>query len=178
MKRILAITVIVITLINLAAVATVFLNLRAFRHEHPPVFPVEEKPGDSVASRPGPAYLMHELGFSDQQKSEFRASKQEFFTEAHPLFDEMNALNQQLFEQVRSNKPDSAQLRTICAKQGQLQGRIKWLTIKHLMDVKSIAAPDQREKLEFFYRELLSRDSRPGGGQRQYRYRHGRNNGN
>jgi hypothetical protein len=86
-------------------------------------------------------------------------------------------LNNEALQELLQESPDTTRLGRINSDIGALQARVRNLTVQHLIEVKSIAKPEQQDKLVFFYRELLSRDSGPGnkGKGQQHRHRNGRN---
>jgi hypothetical protein len=134
---------------------------------------LSEEGRDSAASLPGHAFLIDELGFNEAQQSAFHESKQQFRTDAKPLFAEIRQLNIRLIEEIVKESPDQSRLDEISVLTGTLHSKVKQLTIKHLLEVKAIATPQQQEKLVFFYRDLLSRESGQAGKGMGKQYRHG-----
>lgn len=178
-SRLILLIVIILTIVNLAAVITVVIsirNSRAVDFDNPISI---EKNGDSVGNARGPAFLIEELGFNENQQTVFMESRIKFRENARPLFMEIRQLNAAIMEETLKDKPDTIKLNALSREIGGLQARTKQLTIRHLLEVKSIATPGQQEKLEAFYRELLSRDSGPMGKGMQHQHRRGqRRSGN
>ncbi len=172
-SRLILLIAIILTIINLAAVTTVMVNYRKY-HNHDSERPFQmERGDDSMVNAPGPAYLIRELGFNDEQQQAFRESRRKFRDEAMPLFNEIRQLNADLIDEIVKDKPDTLKLDSLSKNIGRINARVKQLSIRHLLEVKSTATPEQKEKLVFFYRELLSHDSGPMGKGMQHRYRHG-----
>jgi len=179
-NRLILILVGILTIINIAALTTMWVHVNRFHAEEdisPPILSGEGR--DSAASLPGHAFLIDELGFNEAQQSAFHESRQQFRTDAKPLFAEIRQLNIRLIEEIVKESPDQSRLDEISAMTGALHSKVKQLTIKHLLEVKAIATPQQQEKLVFFYRDLLSRESGQAGKGPGNQYRHGqKRNGN
>ncbi len=175
--RIFLIIMVILTLVNLAAVITVMVNMKQAALRQPAADQTEEGvlPGDPGFR--GTGFLMDELGFDSLQQEAFLDSRRNFRSKAHPVFTRIRQLNNEALQELLLESPDTARLGRINADIGDLQAHVKNLTVQHLIEVKSIATPDQQDKLVFFYRELLSRDSGPGGKGKgpQHRHRNGRN---
>ncbi|NTW24593.1 MAG: periplasmic heavy metal sensor [Lentimicrobium sp.] len=178
-NRLILIVVGILTIINIAVLATMWVHVNRFHAKEgmPPPIPLLEEGRDSVAFSSGHAFFIEELGFSETQQSDFRDSRQRFKADAKPLFSEIRQLNSLLIEEIIKESPDQSKLDGISSQTGALHSKVKQLTIKHLLEVKAIATPQQQEKLVFFYRDLLSRESGQAG--RGMQYRHGqKRNGN
>ncbi len=166
----------VLTIVNLAAITTVVIHIRRFHANDffkPDPITVQN---DSMVNARGPEFLFRELGFDEKQKTAFLDSRKSFRDDAQPLFQEIRKLNADLMDEIVKDEPDILKLEGISNQIGQLHARVKQLTNRHLLEVKSIATPDQKEKLGFFYRELINRDSGPMGKGNQHRFRHGQRN--
>lgn len=172
--KILLIVIVILTIINLAAVATIFLKLQQHHADpfafHPPV----ALDDDSLQKMPGPAFMMDEIGFDQAQRAAFRNSRMNFRQDAEPLFREIRELNAELIDEIAKEDADSGRLTSISNQIGSLHARVKLLTVRHLQEVKLIATPEQQKLLRDFYRELISREGNPmEKSGMQYRYRHG-----
>jgi hypothetical protein len=177
-NRLLLLIVGILTLINLAAVTTVIIHIRN-SHDNELLGPDPMTMGkDSMVNTRGPAFLFKELGFDDEQQKAFMESRERFRNDAQPLFMEIRKLNTDMMDEIVKENPDISKLDTISNQIGDLHRRVKQLTARHLLEVKSVATPDQKEKLGFFFRELISRDSGPMGKGMQHRYRHGQRQSN
>ncbi|MFH1119601.1 MAG: hypothetical protein V1775_07235 [Bacteroidota bacterium] len=175
-NRILWFVFIALTIVNLAAAATVIYHIRKYHLVSEDVRANAELTGDSIPSPPGPGFLMKELGFDEDQQNAFHESRVAFRDKVLPLLRGVRELNNELADEFIKDKPDTLKMQAISRKIGDIQVRLKLLTIGHMHEVKSIANPEQQEKLGMFYRDLLSRDGRPPGQGKQHRYRHGRGN--
>lgn len=179
-NRLILVIIGILTIINIAVLATMWVHVNRFHAEEGmPPHSLPEESRDSAASLPGYAFLIDEMGFNEAQRSAFMESKKQFKAEAKPLFWEIRQLNTRLIEEIVKESPDQSRLDEISAQTGTLHSKVKQLTIKHLLEVKAIATPQQQEKLVFFYRDLLSRESGQAGKGMGNQYRHGqKRNGN
>ncbi|MBK6346024.1 MAG: periplasmic heavy metal sensor [Bacteroidales bacterium] len=175
--RVLLFIITALTIINLAAVATIIYHVRKYHQSPTGDFPAMGESGSETPGKPsGPGFLFRELGFDKDQRDAFHQSRLEFRRKALPLFSEIKKLNNELADEIIIKNPDTLKLQAISRKIGEIHANLKLLTIHHMREVKSIATPDQQEKLGLFYRDLLSRDAGPPGKGMQYRYRHGAKN--
>ncbi|MHC1775923.1 MAG: Spy/CpxP family protein refolding chaperone [Lentimicrobium sp.] len=172
-NRILLLIVGVLTIVNLTAITTVIVHIRKFHSND--LFRTDPMAirNDSLINDRGPAFLFKELGFNDKQQKAFMASRDRFRNDAQPLFLEIRKLNAEMMEEIVKDTPDTLKLNAISNKIGNLHSKVKQHTTRHLLEVKSVATPDQKEKLGFFYRELISRDSGPMGKGMQHRHHRG-----
>jgi hypothetical protein len=167
----------ILTIINVTAVVTVLIQLNRYHNIPGSGIPGPPDTGNDTLNKgqgPGPAFLIRELGMNQEQQQAFRESRIKFRDKAMPLYAEIRQLNTGLAEEIIKATPDTLKLEQISKQIGELQVQIKLLIIKHLREVKSIATPEQQEKLTMFYRDLLSRDSGPMGKGMQHRHRGGR----
>lgn len=172
-NKILLLIVIVLTIVNVAAVLTVLYNIRV-AHNYIRADGVGIL-SDSIKEQRGPDFLIRELGFDKGQQERFHQSHRNFREVSRPVFVEMRKLNASIIEEVSKEQPDTAALRQMCLRDGELHTLVKLNTVSHLREVSKIATPEQQEKLAFFYRELLSHDDGPRGKGMQHQYRHGKN---
>lgn len=170
-KRIIALLVIVITLVNVGALATVLFKLRQVEKFHEVA--VVENTVEDLPNNTAPAFMMREIGFDKAQWQLVNDSKRNLKREVAPLLGELRELNADLTDEVMQKETDTLKLRELCENIGSLHAQMKLETMHHLLDIKQIASPEQSEKLKGFYREMLSRGdgSRPDG--RGHRHRKG-----
>jgi len=172
-NKTLLLIVIVLTIINVAAVSTFFFHTRHSDRDNRERISGEMP--DSIREHPGPAFLIHELGLNDEQQKKFNQSRDTFRAVSRPIFAEMHDLNAAIIEEISKETPDTEALQQMSIRIGQLHARIKMNTIRHLLEIRKLSTPEQLKKLDFFYKELISRDSGSEGKGKQYRYRHGQN---
>lgn len=116
-----------------------------------------------------PRHFMHEeIGFSDEQLQQFHALRQEYREMTVPIHREIRKLNHELVVESTIENPDSMHCNAISRQIGDLHAQLKMITSMHLTKVRSIAHPDQIEKLQEMYLGIFNADG----------YGPGRGNGN
>lgn len=174
-KRILALLIILVTLVNLGVLATVLFKLNQINRFHEAAIfenPVEMPLPDSA----GPAFMMREIGFDHEQRQQMGINRRNFRNDVAPVMDDLRDLNAELVNEVMKSEPDTLKLQQLCSEIGYLHARMKLKTMHHLLDIKQIATPEQNEKLMYFYQEMLSRGDGGQPDDRGHRHRWGRRN--
>lgn len=168
-KRIIALLVIVITLVNLGALATVLYKLRQVEKFHEAG--MVETRIENLPRNTAPAFMMREIGFDRAQQLLMDESKRNLRREVSPLLAELRQLNADLADEVMQEETDTVRLKELCEDIGSLHAQMKLETMHHLLDIKQIASPEQNERLKSFYREMLIRgdEPRPDGMGRRHR---------
>lgn len=167
-KRIIALLVVVVTLINLGTLATIFYQLREVKKNH------EVNRDNLEVNLPddaAPAFMMREIGFDARQRQQIHKSKQQLSRDVMPMLGELRRLNAELTEEVMQKDTDTLKLNMLCEEIGNMHARMKRQTSRHLLNIKHIASPEQNQKLQEFYREMLNKgdQSRPEGNMRRHR---------
>lgn len=170
-NRILLIVFVVLTLINLGAVATVLFRIERYRPN--PGF-MEADSSDS-RWKGGPARLIKELNFSEIQAETLRASKENLMIKIGPLMEMNRSLNKKVVDELLKENPDTALIRNYCFQVGKNHAAMRFQTSLHLTDIKRISTPEQHVKLESFFREMVMRDEGGRNMGRMHRHRKGQN---
>ena len=170
-KRILVLLVIVITMVNLGALATVLYKVQQMERFHETK--VVEKPVDNPPDDAPPAFMMREIGFDEDQWQLVGESKRTMRSAVSPLLQKLRQLNVDLADEVMQENPDTIKLNRLCAEIGNLHAQMKLGTMHHMLDIKHIASPEQNEKLKDFYREMLTRGDGPRSDRNSHRHRRG-----
>ncbi|GAP45018.1 hypothetical protein TBC1_12834 [Lentimicrobium saccharophilum] len=171
-SRIILLLIILLTVINLAAVFTVYYKVRQTETA------TDQKSDSSMfmweRNRPRPAMIIREAGFDENQAMQFHDSRLRQRDLVAPLFAELKDLNGELIAEVMKDHPDSLRIEQLCFLIGDIHGEIKLKTVGHMRDVWNIARPEQRDELVLFYHELLKGDVPPAGRGEGHRFRRGR----
>lgn len=173
-SRIILLIIIILTVVNLAAVFTVYLRVRQTETVRGQVADSSLRVGEG--RMPRPAMLIREAGFDEVQARLVHESRLRQRDNVASLFAELKDLNSELIAEVMKDQPDSLRIEQLCFLIGDLHADIKLQTVRHMRDVWDIARPDQRGKLVIFYHELLKGDGPPAGRGEGYRHRRGRGN--
>lgn len=172
--RIILLIIIILTVVNLAAVFTVYLRVKQTETERVQVADSSLAAGEG--RRPRPAMLIREAGFDEAQARQVHESRLRQRDNVAPLFAELKDLNSELISEVMKDHPDSLRIEQLCFLIGDLHAGIKLQTVRHMRDVWEIARPEQRGKLVSFYHELLRGDAPAAGRGEGFRHRRGRGN--
>ncbi|PKP49104.1 MAG: hypothetical protein CVT94_06315 [Bacteroidetes bacterium HGW-Bacteroidetes-11] len=173
-NKILIIIFALLTLINVGAAVSVVTRLNNQSENREIDAGGMETPGDSKFI--GPRMMMNELGFSEEQAEELKFSKDLLRQNIRPHFSEIRRMNQLLIDEVLKAEPDTIVIKTLCEEIGENHAQMRFYSAMHLIDMRTIATPDQYAKLEGFFREMIMRgDGLKGDGPR-HRHRRGQNN--
>lgn len=170
-NRALLIVFVVLTLVNLGAVATVLFMIDKKRPE--PDF--REMDSTGTRWKGSPARLIEELQFSEEQAETLRNSKDSLMVVIRPLMEMNRSLNQKIVDELLNENPDTALIRSYCFWVGKNYALMRFQTSLHLIDIKRISNPEQHEKLESFFREMLVRGEGGRNMGRMHRHRKGQN---
>ncbi|MGM9507341.1 Spy/CpxP family protein refolding chaperone [Larkinella sp. GY13] len=106
----------------------------------------------------GRSYLSKTLGFSEEQRTKYRAMRQNHFKTIRPLLDSMRQERQRFFRQVNDSTQTDAQLTQQARQLEEYSVRLDVLTLRHFQQVSALCTPEQRQKLQ----KVLA--DRPGFG--------------
>lgn len=163
--RILTWTVILLLIINMAAMGTMFYH--AFIHN-----------SDSIGKGRGIGgnFIEKELKMTTLQCNQFRRLRKDFFNRTNSYSGKQHSLREKMVQELSKNNPDSNILNNIADSMGEMQKIMKRETFRHFMKLKMICTPDQKEKLNKLFKEIPQLTSPGKGGEMQNHYRHGREN--
>jgi hypothetical protein len=144
------ITIIVITLVNLLALA-IILRL-SYRGNH------SSGHGRDFAQR-GFDYLKEQLNLTDNQAVQFKTERDTFFAHSNLFFDELENKRVEMVQELAKTNPDSSELYIIAASMGDIHGKIKREVVDHMLKLRSYCNPTQIQKLDSMYKVLIRTDS-------------------
>lgn len=100
--------------------------------------------------------LLHDLGFNEDQVIAFEESKEQYILESRQLNKELNIASKKYYQ---ADTKDS--IRAILHKDiMRLTDNIYKVNLKHFDDLRSLCAPNQKNKMEEFVTALVDRKSR------------------
>ncbi|MBW6491763.1 MAG: hypothetical protein K0B15_11290 [Lentimicrobium sp.] len=172
--KILLIIIAVLTLVNIGAAVSVFLHVQKYKQNKTNDIERTWNERDSKFVRHGK--ILDELGFTDEQAEELKISRDMLRQNINPHFGEIKRMNQILIDEVLKEEPDTLLIESLCREIGENHAQMRYHSAKHLIEMRTIATPDQYDKLEGFFREMIMRDeSKRGEGPRR-RHRWGQKN--
>lgn len=172
-NKILILIFALLTLINVGAAVSVFMRLNNKSANREIDAGGMKTPDD--AEFIGPRMMINELGFSEEQAEELSFSKDILRQNTQPHMSEIRRINQLLIDEVLKAEPDTTVIKALCEKIGENHAQMRFHSAMHLIDMRSIATPEQYVRLEGFFREMIMRgDGMKGDGPR-HRHRRGQN---
>jgi hypothetical protein len=150
-------------LLNISMAVTIVLHL-------------QKEAGIKTATSAGnnQMFLCRQLGFSEIQQAEYQKHRSVFMSSSDSIRTQMNAIRQQMAEELQNQHPDVQTIRELSAKAGQLHGMLTFITARHFQSTGLLCTPEQKTKLIETYRTTGLKEAGSQGGGKQYRHRYGR----
>lgn len=151
MKKNLAILLLIfLTVVNVAALATIAYHRFHFKKPFPP-------PGRSDIHMD---FMKRELDLNEEQIKEFESHREKFRIETEPILDSIRAKRKELMDKIAAEKPNVEKLDKLAEEIGALETRLKKKTTAHLLEGKALLTPEQQKKFFSLFKE--GRDRRRG----------------
>lgn len=153
--------------VNIAALATYFINIGSRSQT------VAEQP-----NAPQGITLSEELSLSPDQSKRANEVNYRFRESNESLFMAIREKKRVLVEELAKEKTDTAVVAKLAGEIGEAQGRVQLSNAKQFLELKKICTPDQTQKLANIYADLYGcqREGQgrgPGNGQGRHRHRYG-----
>jgi Spy/CpxP family protein refolding chaperone len=139
-KKLFVFLLVILTVVNLSATVTIFYE--RWGNKPPQRFPGAEE----RAFVPG-RELRQKLDLSPEQMEDIRQSRMRYWENISPDVNQYRALQENLFEEMRADNPDTAEINQIIDRMGQMQTDIRRKTINHILSEKDFLSPEQRHML-------------------------------
>ena len=144
-KKLFIFLLILITIINLSATATILYE--RYSRKEPPQDSLPEPPRDF-----GP-----DQHLTPEQLEQMRASREDFMKKFDAPFSEFIDLRSVLFEELGKEDLDSILIDSLLDEMGRRQTELRKITIQHIIESRKNLSPDQREfMMKIFMRKLNS----------------------
>jgi len=150
--RFIVITILVITVINIIALAFV---LRFSFKEHRRGKEIDKK---EFANK-GFDFLKDKLQLNPYQVVLFRTEKDSFFASANRIFDKLEKKRFEMIGEFGKKQPDTIVLYRIAEEMGADHGQLKKEVVDHLIKLRSYCTPEQVVKLDSMYNFMIRTDS-------------------
>ena len=164
-KNLLILFLIVLTLINVAALVTI-----AYHRFYPrKPFPLPPERTDTPVG-----FIKQELDLSEEQVEKFEAHFRKIKGEMEPIFDSLRAKRTKLMDEVSVEQPNMDKVNTLTEEIANLQIELQKKAIMHMLEEKSFLTPEQQKKFFTFFREradLMRMGGMPGEGTREEPFR-------
>lgn len=106
----------------------------------------------------GRSFLSKTLGFSDEQRTTYRAMRQKHFQTIKPLLDSLRQERRRFFDLVNDSTLTDDQLLVRARQLEEKNAQLDVLNLRHFQKVSALCTPEQRQKLK----QVLA--ERPGFG--------------
>jgi len=154
--------IVILALMNIATVATVIFNRNKAKNEVTaaaagrPEAPV-------LAARYSGRYFRDQLGFNDEQMSQFAGFNPAFRKNVRNINKELDLLRDRMLSEMASKECDSVKLGLLSDSIGYMHANLKKVTYKYYLDIKNICNQQQQEKLKELFSGMFASDFRKGG---------------
>ncbi|MDP2422913.1 MAG: periplasmic heavy metal sensor [Bacteroidales bacterium] len=160
-KEILFWALIVLTLVNVALLATILWH-KPPRQKHGETTTHRMfNPGDSAMAEKGWQW-QKKIGLEPEQHEKIQLIRKEYRKTAGELMEQMRQKHAEIFEELQKDNPDTIKLDAMAVESGQLQSKMRRESIKHILEIKSITTPEQQRRMMEFMRKHLSCEQKPG----------------
>ena len=124
------------------------------------LFSSKEKKTDSNKKRESPSTIIYkELGLTAQQIDTFKSSKDIFFKDMRPTWDEIKNLKDSLYKHMDVDSKDSSiQLLTSAIAQKTKEADLKMY--QHFVEMRKLCTPEQQVKFDTIIPKFLNRSGR------------------
>ncbi len=165
-------SIIILVLLNIFTMATFWF----FQFRQPQTTPQggqSEQAGQSRQSRqlrqpgqPGNVrnFLQEELDLTDEQARQFEELRQQHFEQSKVIADANQQLKRALMEEVFAAVPDTAKMQELAGEIGAKQTEIETLRFNHFLELKALCQPEQLEKFQALFYEILPPTNPPQPG--------------
>jgi len=172
MKKNLAILLLILlTVVNVAALATIAYHRFHFKRHFPPV-------GRSGRHMD---FVKQELDLNEEQVKEFESQDKRFREETKPILDSLGAKRKDLMDEIAAEEPNVEKLDKLAEEIGVLEVALKKKTTMYLLKRKSFLTPEQQQKFFSLFKEgrdrmkmLRNRGERIGRGLRHPNFEEGK----
>ena len=146
-KNLLILFLVLLTILNVAALATIAYHRF---HARRPFHPMGRPEGRMN-------FLKQELDLSEEQAKEFESHMERFRTETESLHDSIRTMRAELMSEMTKQEPDPQRLNQLAEEVGALEVDLKKKSITHMLEGRSLLSPEQQRKFFSLFRGGLDR---------------------
>jgi Spy/CpxP family protein refolding chaperone len=139
-KKLFVFLLVILTVVNLSATVTILYE--RWSNKPPPLGPGPGEPG----MMPG-RELRQKLDLTQEQIDRIRQSRMKYWETISSDVNEYRTLQENLFNAMTADNPDTTKINQIVDQMGQMQTDIKRKTIHHILGEKDFLSPEQRNML-------------------------------
>ncbi len=104
-------------------------------------------------------YFRDKLNLNENQMDIFRETNRVFRQQARDITIELSAIRNEMLVEMASANADTNKLNPLSESIGRLHSRLKKLTFKYYLDIKSISNTEQQKQLEQLFSEMFTNDA-------------------
>lgn len=127
---------------------------------NPPKPDKKPAPGETGIS----AKLKNEVGFDDQQITEYRKLKEQHWATIKPMFGEMQKAKDSLYKLLSNESISDSLINATAEAIGQKQKAIDLQAFTHFKQIRSLCKPDQLAKYDSLVQRMIRKMGRPQRG--------------
>jgi Spy/CpxP family protein refolding chaperone len=142
-KKLVILFLIVLTIVNVAAVVTIAYHRWQFKRHSPPI----GRPDAHMN------FIKQELGLNEEQAKEFESQAKRFEEEIEPIRDSLEAKRSDLMNEIMAKEPSMDKLNKLSEEIGALHVKLEKRTSMHLLKGKSLLTPEQQKKFFSLFKE-------------------------
>ncbi len=91
--------------------------------------------------------LRQKLDLTPEQMDDIRQSRRAYWETISPDVEQYRTLQENLFQEMKAENPDTGKINQIIDQMGQMQTDIRRKTINHILTEKDFLSPEQRHML-------------------------------
>ncbi|MBN2356005.1 periplasmic heavy metal sensor [candidate division KSB1 bacterium] len=148
-SRIFFFAIMILTVINLAALAT-FAYHRIYSRYQPESCPAQELKAD--------AFLQQKLGLSADQLEGMRKIRSQYHRQTEMIVTRLADNRMQLIQMVITPEPDVKQIEAVCSQIDSLQSLMQRMVVEHLLTQKVILTQQQQQIFSSLVMSCCSRN--------------------
>ena len=112
-------------------------------------------------AQPG-MFMAKQLKLSPEQIKEFDSLREKFHSETNKLIKESKDISRAIMEEIVTEKPDIAKLKSLAEKFGKLQEQQKQMMIDHLLEIKGKCSESQQVNFNKLLRQMENHERMNG----------------
>lgn len=170
-KSLLIITIILLIVINVSALATIYYNSKIKTKKLTEMNNLKEE----VQIKGMHRFIRDELKLSDEQFQQFKEIARTNMIIAHGIALELNEKRTEMMNEIAKENPNSKILDDIASDVGSLHYELKKTTISHFLELKEICNEDQQESLQKIFMQMIRDQDRNKFGRSPREGERGRN---
>lgn len=170
-KTLLIVSIIVLVIINITALATIFYNGKV-KERHTQEVNIQK---DQIRESGMYGYFRKELALSDDQFDDFKTINKNYSYKTRNISEELNNNRYLLITEISNANANKSFIDSIAREIGNLHYELKLLTADHFLELKSICNEEQQMVLQKLFFRMISDQDRDGKGPNRERRNNRRN---